>query len=480
MPIIIVIMSAVPVLLSTSVNEAKYAVIDHSGWVLAAVQKRFLKNDIHQLLESETVPSLNGSEYTEEFDESVILIEQLRQQFKEGEEKKLFASQAADLLYTLSRENASILQTPTLLEQFADWWHKNPQQVLSIIPNASFSHYQYVEPADTSTARLQILLNAEHLLGYFVIPEDPIASGEGASYVTKNLTNRDLQLWFANAVSSVVQGQRIREESIEPNIADWIQQPIAFETVVLNGEDLAVANASDTLTQWAPVAFVYLLWISIFTITQMLLTNTVEEKSNKLVEILLSSVSARELMAGKILGIAGTGLTIVGSWLIAFLILILGLPSLLDSPLPFDLLSLVDKPLYLASFILYFILGYLFYAAFLCGLGSLCNNLKEAQNLMMPVQLILIVPLLVMIPIGKDPGGTLATVMSWIPPFTPFAMMNRAAMPPGPGTYFFTTLLMIISIYFALRMATRIFETGILMTGKPPKLTQIFRMLKTK
>ncbi len=89
------------------------------------------------------------------------------------------------------------------------------------------------------------------------------------------------------------------------------------------------AERADTLGQWAPVAFVYLLWISIFSIAQMLLTNTVEEKSNKLVEVLLSSVAPVELMAGKILGIAATGLTIVASWLTLLLAAVLWLPGLL-------------------------------------------------------------------------------------------------------------------------------------------------------
>ena len=99
------------------------------------------------------------------------------------------------------------------------------------------------------------------------------------------------------------------------------------------------------------------------------------------------------------------------------------------------------------SFIVYFILGYLFYAALLCGIGSLANNLKEAQTLMMPIQLLLIVPLVVMVPIGRDPNGLLAQVLSWFPPFTPFVMMNRAAFPPGWITYVGTTLLMLVSIF---------------------------------
>jgi ABC-2 type transport system permease protein len=133
---------------------------------------------------------------------------------------------------------------------------------------------------------------------------------------------------------------------------------------------------------------------------------------------------------------------------------------------------------YLASFIVYFGLGYLLYAALLCGIGSLANNLKEAQTLMMPIQLLLTVPLLVMVPIGRDPNGMLAQVMSWLPPFTPFVMMNRAAFPPPLATYVGTTALLLLSIYVALRLAARIFETGILMTGKPPRFRQLLALLR--
>ncbi len=85
-----------------------------------------------------------------------------------------------------------------------------------------------------------------------------------------------------------------------------------------------------------------------------------------------------------------------------------------------------------------------------------------------------------MVPIGRDPNGLLAQVLSWFPPFTPFVMMNRAAFPPGLLTYVGTTLLMLISIFLALRGAARVFETGVLMTGKPPRLRQVFTLLRGK
>ncbi len=352
---------------------------------------------------------------------------------------------------------------------------------MRVAPNVSSAKYRYVATAGLDKAALNRLLANDQLLGYFEIPADPIADGSGALYVTRKLTNQDVRRWYASLVTDIVRDRRIREENVAPSVANWIQMPVDFAAVRLNDSGVeSEAALADTIGQWAPVAFVYLLWISIFSITQMLLTNTIEEKSNKLVEVLLSSIAPVDLMAGKIAGIAATGLTIVVTWLALFIIAALWLPSALGGASGLDLSGLISHPNYLASFIVYFVLGYLFYAALLCAIGSLASNLKEAQTLMMPIQLLLIVPLIVMVPIGRDPNGLLAQVLSWLPPFTPFVMMNRAAFPPGLYTYIGTTLLMVISIYFALRLAARIFETGVLMTGKPPRFRQILRLMRGK
>jgi ABC-type Na+ efflux pump permease subunit len=211
----------------------------------------------------------------------------------------------------------------------------------------------------------------------------------------------------------------------------------------------------------------------------MLLMNTIEEKSNRVIEVLLSSVSPMQLMAGKIAGIAATGLTVVLSWVVCFFVGIkFFLPLVGRLPPGFDLTIILKDPAFLASFVIYFFLGYLLFAALLVAIGSICNSLKEAQNLQQPVVIILIVPLLAMMPIGKDPNGTLAKVLSYIPLFTPFVMMNRAAGPPSTTEYVVTTVLLIAAIVVAMIGAAKIFRIGILMTGKPPKFKEVWQWLK--
>jgi ABC-2 type transport system permease protein len=326
---------------------------------------------------------------------------------------------------------------------------------------------------------LNRLVRDEDLFAYFVIGPDPIGGSSGSLYLSRNLTDSDLREWFGEHVTAAVRARRLEREQIDPVVAAWIQEPLRFELrkVTAAGE-AAEVTAQDRLRQWAPLIFVYLLWISVFSISQMLLTNTVEEKSNRIIEVLLSSVSPVELMAGKIAGIAQTGFTIIVAWLLSFFVITKYVPGWIGVPSTLDLSVLTNDPVYLTSFVAYFLLGYLLFAAMLVGIGAVCNTLKEAQNLMGPITILLILPLLAMVPIGKDPNGALAKVLSFIPPFTPFVMMNRAAGPPAPWEYVATTALLLVSIAVSLWAAAKVFRIGVLLTGKPPKLGEILRWIR--
>jgi len=297
--------------------------------------------------------------------------------------------------------------------------------------------------------------------------------------VSNNLTDRDLIRWYRRLASDVVRRQRIDREGLDPEVARWLQDPLSFQDHKVGeaGEEEEV-ETRDKARQWAPVGFTYLLWIAIFTSAQMLLTSTIEEKTARVMEVLVSSVSPFELMAGKIAGVAAAGLTVVASWA-GFILLAVGVvPLALGAPRAVQVLrEVVGDPLLLLGFILYFILGYLFYAALLVGIGSVCNTLKDAQNLMLPVMIPMMVAIFALVPISRDPNGSFARIMSFVPPFTPFVMMNRAAGPPAAWEYVATTALLLAAIYGAVWSAARIFRIGILMTGKPPRIQEMVRWL---
>lgn len=336
-------------------------------------------------------------------------------------------------------------------------------------------------PADAREKVLADHVQSGRLFAYFVIDGEPVSDATRLSYVSNNLTDDALREWYDEAATRVVRKLRLAEAKIDAATARHIQEPIEFRSrqVTATGavEDVKQEQKAN---KFAPVVFVYLLWIAVFTAAQMLLTNTVEEKSNRIIEVLLSSVSPGELMAGKIWGIGATGLTLILSWAVCGLVGVNVGARLVPQIAEWKLQDIVGDPLYLASFVGYFLTGYLLFAAMLVAIGSVCNSLKEAQNLLQPVFLLLMIPLFAMVPVVQEPNGLMARVFTYVPIYTPFAMMNRASGPPPAWEYALTTVLILFSVWFAFKAAGKVFRVGVLMTGNPPKLREILSWLRAR
>jgi ABC-2 type transport system permease protein len=336
--------------------------------------------------------------------------------------------------------------------------------------------------SDEGQRELNLRVQKGELFAVFVLGDQPEESTAGFRYISNNLTDDSLRSAYENALTRLVQKDRIAKAGIEPKVAAHIQQRVEFQKQQVDKTGAtAEVKRENVLDQWAPVGFVYFLWLAIFSIANLLLTNTIEEKSNRIIEVLLSSVSPHQLMQGKIWGIAATGMTIVGTWVGFGLLAAWLVPQLLGDSTG-GMLAMLFTALrnsgYLLAFVVYFLGGYLLYAAVLVAIGSVCNTLKEAQNLMQPVMMILMVPLLAMVFIGQEPNGLVAKVMSFIPLFTPFAMMNRAGGPPATWEYVATSVLLVVTIWLVMRGAGKIFRVGVLMTGNPPKLREILGWLR--
>jgi len=480
-PVLLTAMIAVPQLLERTRSSRRFAVVDQSGWILNAVEQRIEQNDLLAVL-------TDGAAKRAGTDDAYSALPAAERDLLEAV-ADLDAPVVHRLIEVLVEggppDSVPPPARPALEDQgqaFLQWWRGlSPAERATTADGVSAKRFVRVPTpvGDSVTAALNQMVNADEIFAYFVIGTDPISGRDSSRYVSNNLTDADLLNWYEGQVSAEVRERRLAQENITPQVAQWIQTPVQFDArkVSGTGEEEEV-KTRDRARQIAPVVFVYLLWVSVFTVSQMLLTNTIEEKSNRVIEVLLSSVSPVELLAGKIAGIAATGLTLVGSWALMFYIGALYLPRAFGAPMDLNLASLATDPIYIGSFIGYFLLGYLFFAAILSSMGSVCNTLKEAQNLMQPVILLFIVPLMTMMPIMRDPNGTLARVLSFIPPFTPFVMMNRAAGPPALWEYAATTVLLIASVAAVLWAGAKVFRIGILLTGKPPKVKEILRWVR--
>ena len=476
MPFVLLLVALVPIVVETTRATKTYAVIDETAGLVAMVESAIEVRDFKRLVtdfkssEADSLPPYLATTLPEfqllddqDLDRVIDLI------FTNGPLEYVFDIDISRRLQRFLADHRTDVK---------QWWQNLDDGARAKLSNKVSTNY-FRRVSENDIESLNLMLEQGELFAYFIIAADAFDSSDGTKYISNNLTDRELQSWFGRFVSEIVRDHRLSLSNIDEETADWINESIVFEEVKLGQDGIEEeVDTTDIARQWAPVAFVYFLWVSILINTQMLITNTIEEKSNKLVEVLLSSVSPITLMGGKIIGIAATGLTIVSTWLAMAMIFFIGLPLLAGVELPIDLSSVLADPWFLLSFLMYFLLGYLLYAALLVGLGSLCNNLKEAQNLILPVQMIQMIPILLMVPIGRDPNGTLAQVLSYIPPLTPFVMMNRAAGPPSSMEYSITTLLLVVSIVAAFWLAAKIFRIGILMTGKPPGPLEIIKLLR--
>ncbi len=218
-----------------------------------------------------------------------------------------------------------------------------------------------------------------------------------------------------------------------------------------------------------PFLFSVLLGTCIITGGQYLLQGLSEEKESRILESLLCTLSADDLLAGKLLGLGAAGLTLVGVWMAAGLALGGPMMAMANVHLPVGLLVLA---------LVYFLLGYLFYGSLMTAIGAVTNNMREAQQFAMMFTFALFVPFIVMTAILGSPNGTTAVGLSLFPPTAPTTMLLRLALPSVvvPAWQVVASLaLLALACWLVLRGAARVFRIGLLMTGKTPNLPEILR-----
>jgi len=183
-------------------------------------------------------------------------------------------------------------------------------------------------------------------------------------------------------------------------------------------------------------------------------------------------------MSGKLIGIAGVGLTMMTAWILS----LLGVMKYMAGPSvewAGVLLEVIQSSGLLPLFAFYFFSGYMIYSGLFLAIGSLCTTVKEAQNFMGTATVILMVPLFTMVFVTMDPNGSLATFLTWVPLYTPFVMMNRAAADPPTSVMIGSGILMGVTAILSLWLSSRVFRIGVLRIGQPPKILELLKSITT-
>lgn len=470
-PVILLAIMLVPGLIQHFSGAQRYVVIDHSGWLLPAVEQRLAVADYTRLLDLAARTPM-PQVHTLPPPLARLAPDAAR---LDGPGRKALAQAmvTGNPAPTAGPALAIFAQRGALARWYAAL---TPASAAAIDRSLAVARYQRVKLAPDA---LHDAIARGDLYAYFVLPADPLAADAKFRYAAHNLTDTDLRDWFGAKVSAVVQARRAAAAGLTPAQAQLLGQPVAFDSQLVTGQGARTATPAERAAQWLPVGYVYLLFISIMQIAQLLMLSTIEEKSSRIAESLLAAIEPADIMAGKIVGVAGVGVTMVSGWLL----LIIGPLAVFGSV--FHLGGVTAALLAAISignviwFLVYFVLGFLLYAAVTGAIGAAVNNIREAQPYMTPVMLCMVIPLVVMVPVAQDPTALWARVLSYIPPLTPFLMMSRAGGPPPWPDYLATTALLVVSVAAAMYWSGRVFRRGLLNAGAPPKLRELLAWART-
>jgi ABC-2 type transport system permease protein len=276
-------------------------------------------------------------------------------------------------------------------------------------------------------------------------------------------------------LSSLIADQLLGKTDLTPNQIDRVRKNSKVEQFEVNkeGEFEEVDNLSKALSLGLPMAVSGLLIFALMMNASLLLASIAEEKENKVMEVILSSVSADDLLFGKVFGIVMAGLLQIVIWMAMVAVV----PALLMLALG-QLIDYEVNVLQLAMSIIFMLVGFVFYGGFLAGLGSLGSSYKDCQQLSAVVIIFACVPLFLLTTYLSSPNGAAAKVMSWVPFFSPTGMSLRLGAAEVPWWEVGGSLLLLcVSTWVALKVASKLFRAGTLMRGKAPSVLQIWKVL---
>ncbi len=383
---------------------------------------------------------------------------------------------APAMIFKLSPETQA---TVTVIDMTGEVYEQMETSLVDTLDNGTlkFSLREYDTEGiglDETKKILNLEVEEDAIDGYVIIPADILESGKATFYGKRVGDIKQLER-LESALSNVIIGMRLSSEGLEYSKVKGLVKRVDLETMQVTDKGAERRGGFDFVFM-SSFLFIMMLYMTILMWGVAVQRSIIEEKNNRVIEVLLSSLRPEDLLFGKIFGVGAVGLTQYAIWgLFGTLMTAYGLT--MGGPVAelagnFSIATL-------GFFILYYVLGFLFYATMFAGIGSVCNTDQEAQQMQTPVVLCLVFTILLPMLVIQRPDSAFATVISLIPFFTPIVMFMRinVLMPPV-WQIALSLILMLLAIRFAGKLAARIFRTGILMYGKKPDAREILKWLK--
>jgi len=332
---------------------------------------------------------------------------------------------------------------------------------------------------EATMATLERRVAEGSLFGALRIGND-LQRADNFRFYTRNVAERSATRQLADRLRDAVIDLRVERSglAVEREAIDALTAPVRLETFQVS-ESGEVKKKGFLQSYIGTFAFVMLLYASLLLYGIAVMRGILEEKSNRVIEVLLASVTPGQLMSGKILGIGLVGLTQVSVYMItagSIRAYVLSQRFSGTWTAIMDSFSLGR----LAYFVLFFLLGYFLFTSLFAAVGAVCNSEQEAQNLQSPVILCLVIPMVTTFFFVTNPDSTAALVISLIPLFTPMVMFMRiSVLTPPTWQIVASVLITLLTIVLLFRGVARVFRIGILMYGKRPSLAEILRWARS-
>lgn len=338
---------------------------------------------------------------------------------------------------------------------------------------------------------LDVAGKPEKLHAVIVIPESagPVAP-DALAAIGRGDPARSVQIWsdgalpdsldplLERAIDRAFRDQAMLEAGGEAALGriDYSAPLTALDISASGGRELTAADrVSRVLPRILSMMLVYFLYINMY----MLMSNTMEEKSNRIIEVLVSSITANQLMIGKLLGSSLVALTMFTFSIASFVLIFLVTGGSVMVEIAGMLLDMILSSPIVPALFLNFILGYFLFAGIFLTLGAFCENNKDIQNLSTPAVLFMLAIPFIVWAFADEPNGSSARILSFMPFFGPFMMMARSIAEPPLIDVIGSVVVQLLSIAGLLWLSGRVFRIAVLFSGKPPKFLALFRLVRS-
>ncbi len=348
----------------------------------------------------------------------------------------------------------------------------------------------------------------DDLYGILVIGENVMENPKNVQFYTYESSTINIEKSITDQIENILEEEKLKSYNIEnlPQILAEIETPVSMQVsqITETGETKAVSNMVNIAIAYL---FGLMIYMVVFLYGNMVMQGVIEEKSNKVLEVMVSSVKPFQLMMGKILGIAAVAVLQFVIWVV-FIVGVGGAlmnvfagdmieaAAAMQSGMPMDMTNMamdadmasvintITDPGYLirifGGFLIFFIGGYLLYSAMFAAVGSAVDNEKDTQNLQLPISIPLILALVVMVNAMQDPNGQLAFWFSMIPFTSPVVMMARLPYGVPDWQLWLSIALLFITFVGMVWLAGKIYRVGIFMYGKKPTLKELIKWSRYK